>query len=70
MKNAIIRTIINILIIKYGFTVFDNLNIEPINSAIALIIMLYFLVAINSESLSLFNNHSKKYKNKKLKKTF
>ena len=62
MINAIIRTLINILVIKYGFTLFTKLDIDAINSGIGLVILLYFLVVINSENILKFENRSKRKK--------
>ena len=62
MLNAIVRTLINILVIKYGFTLFTKLDIDAINSGIGLVILLYFLVVINSENILKFENRSKKSK--------
>lgn len=62
MLNAIIRTLINILVIKYGFTLFTKLDIDAINSGIGLVILLYFLVVINSENILKFENRSKRKK--------
>ena len=62
MLNAIVRTLINILVIKYGFTLFTKLDIDPINSGIGLVILLYFLVVINSENILNFENRSKRKK--------
>lgn len=62
MLNAIIRTLINILVIKYGFTLFTKLDIDAINSGIGLVILLYFLVVINSENILNFENRSKRKK--------
>lgn len=62
MLNAIVRTLINILVIKYGFTLFTKLDIDAINSGIGLVILLYFLVVINSENILNFENRSKRKK--------
>lgn len=62
MLNAIVRTFINILVIKYGFTLFTKLDIDAINSGIGLVILLYFLVVINSENILNFENRSKRKK--------
>lgn len=62
MLNAIVRTLINILVIKYGFTLFTKLDIDAINSGIGLVILLYFLVVINSENILKFENRSKRKK--------
>lgn len=62
MINAIVRTLINILVIKYGFTLFTKLDIDAINSGIGLVILLYFLVVINSENILKFENRSKRKK--------
>lgn len=62
MLNAIVRTLINILVIKYGFTLFTKLDIDTINSGIGLVILLYFLVVINSENILNFENRSKRKK--------
>ena len=62
MINAIIRTLINILVIKYGFILFTKLDIDAINSGIGLVILLYFLIVINSENILNFENRSKKSK--------
>ena len=62
MINAIIRTLINILVIKYGFTLFTKLDIDAINSGIGLVILLYFLVVINNENILNFENRSKSKK--------
>ena len=59
MINAIVRTLINILVIKYGFTLFTKLDIDTVNSGIGLVILLYFLVVINSENILNFENRSK-----------
>ena len=62
MLNAIVRTLINILVIKYGFTLFTKLDIDAINSGIGLVILLYFLVVINNENILKFENRSKRKK--------
>ena len=62
MINAIVRTLINILVIKYGFTLFTKLDIDTVNSGIGLVILLYFLVVINSENILNFENRSKRKK--------